>query len=661
MKKEKISQLREKSPFELLKEVLPSCFDGEGNLLIEKVEELARREGVEISRESYGLEWLGKSYSRVVATEPPRVLLKEDPEWNGREENENSENALIKGDNLEVLKLLREAYRGKVKAIYIDPPYNTGEDNFTYRDDRKYTPEELSRLAGISLEEANRILKFLSTPSSSHSAWLTFMYPRLYAARDLLREDGAILVSIDDNEVAQLKLLMDEIFGEENFVAQFVWQKNFAPKNDNKFVSVSHEYVLLYAKNKASFKRRLLPRSREHDRNYKNPDNDPRGPWASGTMLATTFSEKGVFEIVSPTGKRHLPPEGRCWRFSKEKVEELIRDNRIWFGADGNGVPRIKRFLSEVAPGVVPQTWLDYRTAGSSQDGSNELKELFEGRVVFSFPKPTRLIKHLLRIVSSDDDLIVDFFAGSGTTADAVLQLNAEDGGNRKFVLVQLPEPLDPKKSKAAYEFFREMGIKNPTVFDLTRERIVRAARALPERKERELQKVQEELEKLRAKKPTRRNLEKVKELEEEARRLKEELERSREQARKGFKIFETEELPQVEEPELLFPDLELSSFRVNPQALLTTWKLVDGLPLHQKVERLEAKGYPYYRAGEVVYLVEGSPTPEQVAALLEELIQNPPAKVVANGHALISRAMREVDEGLKRLLKTELTVRYLK
>jgi len=657
---------------EVLKKYFPDCFDKNGNFNFEKFKQKVSKEGIDFSKESYSLEWLGKSYARVLVNEPVRTLLREDEKWNRKEENRNSKNILIKGDNLEVLKHLVNAYYEKIKAIYIDPPYNTGDDGFVYQDNRKFTKEELAKLAGISEEKAQRILDFVNSKSNSHSAWLTFMYPRLYIARHLLREDGAIFVSIDDNEVAQLKILMDEIFGEQNFVAQFVWQKNFAPKNDNKYISISHEYILLYAKNKELFKRRLLPREEKHNKDYKNPDNDPRGPWTSGSMLATTFSEKGVFEIVSPTGKKHLPPKGRCWRFSKEKVEELIKDNRIWFGKDGNGVPRIKRFLSEMPKGIVPQTWLTYKDVGSMQDGSNELKELFDNHVLFNFPKPTKLIKHLLKISTEGSDIILDFFAGSGTTGDAVMQLNVEDGGNRRYILVQLPEPINPKKNKAAYEFVKnELKVENPTIFEITKERLIRAARKIVQNRESEISKIKEEIHKITSKsKRTKKDTEKLEELKNKLEELRDMLEKIK-QMDLGFKVFETVEIPEdyFKEPDELTEDLTLFKGydEKTLDALLTTWKVFDGIPLEKDLKEEIINGYKIHYGNDVLYLMYKGFNTDVLVKLLEKIDMDEnfnPKKIVVNGYNFDSKSQRELDESIRNFcnrksLNIDVFIRY--
>ena len=380
------------------------------------------------NQEKYELTWPGKKESILLANRPTDKILvpckEESVNW------DKTQNLYIEGDNLDVLKILRRDYLNKIKMIYIDPPYNTGK-NRLYKD--KFT----------------------------HSEWLNMMYPRLKLARDLLTDDGVIFISIDDREVHNLKKVCDDIFGEENFVAQFVWQKNFAPKNDNKYISTSHEHVLHYAKSKDYYKRNLLPREEKHNTGYSNPDNDPRGAWTSGSMLATTFNSSGVFEIISPTGKVSVPPSGRCWRYSQATIKRLLDENKIWFGSDGNNVPRIKRFLSDMPQGIVPQSLLKYEDVGSGQTGTADFRKYFDNIQMFDFPKPVGLIKRFIQIsTTQNDDIILDFFSGSATTAHAVMQLNAEDGGNRKFIMVQLPESCNEKSEafKAGYKNICEIG-----------------------------------------------------------------------------------------------------------------------------------------------------------------------------------------------------------
>jgi adenine-specific DNA-methyltransferase len=499
----------------LFHEVVTETKDEKGNIKkvvdFDKLRQILSDEIVEGPRERYGLNWVGKKEALYNANKSTSKTLR--PVKEESVDFENTKNIYIEGDNLDALKIIQESYLGKVKMIYIDPPYNTGKD-FIYKDNFKMNKEEYDKKSEIIDEEGNKLVQNTESNGRFHSDWLSMMYSRLKVARNLLTDDGVIFISIDDHEVHNLRKIMDEIFGEENFVATFVWQKNFAPKNDNKYISVSHEYIVLYTKNKENFNRNLLPRKEKHNKDYSNPDNDSRGLWTSGSLLATTFSEKGVFAIIAPNGKVHLPPKGRCWRFSKERIKELIDDNRIWFGKDGNNVPRIKRFLSEMPNGIVPQSWLPYTEVGSGQDGTQHTKKIFNNKVIFDFPKPISLIKHLLQIATNKNDIILDFFSGSATTAHAVMELNAEDGGNRQFIMVQLDEKTDEKSEayKAGYKTIPEIG----------RERIRRAGKKIKdeflEKYEKELEKLKEEENKLIQDEETQG---KIKELEEKIENIK--------------------------------------------------------------------------------------------------------------------------------------------
>ena len=361
----------------------------------------------------FGLVWEDKPENVVRECETKLPVVKEVEEKAIGDIGGEPTNIIIEGDNYHALSVLNYTHAGKIDVIYIDPPYNTGNKDFIYND------------CYVDKEDTFR-----------HSKWLSFMSKRLVLAKNLLKDDGVIFISIDDNEQGCLRLLCDSIFGENNFVCYFVWQKSFAPKNDNKYISTSHEYVLMYAKIKNCYKRNLVPRSEKNNAGYSNPDNDSRGVWTSGTCLATTFSKSGVFEVCAPCGKKHTPPVGRCWRYSKQKFDDLIKDNRIWFGKNGDGVPRVKRFLTEMPQGVVPQTWLDYKEVGSGQDGAKDLREIFGGETVFSFPKPLKLMKYLIDRHEKKNAVVLDFFAGTGTTGQAVMELNKEDGGHRQFILV---------------------------------------------------------------------------------------------------------------------------------------------------------------------------------------------------------------------------------
>lgn len=338
-------------------------------------------------------------------------------------------NLIIEGDNFDALRYLRMTHAGKIKCIYIDPPYNTGNRDFIYND------------RFVDKEDAYR-----------HSKWLEFMYRRLQLARDLLAEDGVIFVSIDDNEVFNLGPLMNQVFGERNFIATVIWQKVYSPKNTAMHFSDDHEYVLVYAVNRDVWRPIPIPRSAAQDKAYKNPDNDPRGPWKAGDLSARNYYGEGTYPIVCKSGRVIAgPPPGNYWRVSEKKLKVLDDDNRIWWGKDGNNVPAIKRFLTEVKQGVVPQTLWKYEEVGHTQDAKKEVQEVmqFEDTAsVFSTPKPIRLIERILRIATKPDDIILDFFAGSGTTAHAVMKLNAEDDGNRRFILVSSTEATDSEPDK---------------------------------------------------------------------------------------------------------------------------------------------------------------------------------------------------------------------
>jgi adenine-specific DNA-methyltransferase len=352
------------------------------------------------------------------------------------------------------LKLLQTSYFGKVKMIYIDPPYNTGSD-FVYADDFK---DPLERYREVTKQTTK------SNPESMgrfHTNWLNMMWPRLRLAANLLRDDGVIFISIDDNEVRNLRIICDEIFGEENFVAQLIWERAFSPKNDAKYVSNSHDYIICYAKHLESFEIGKLARSEEVNARYKNPDNDPKGAWLSGDLTAKTYSATYDYPIETPSGKIVNPTSGRSWNTSKEKMQQLIAENRIWFGEKGENTPRFKRYLSEMTDGMVPTSILHHKDVGHNQEGRQEVKDLFSRQGYFDNPKPVRLLKRLIEIANTkENDIILDFFSGSATTAHAVMQLNAEDGGNRRFILVQLPEltPENSEANKAGYINICEIG-----------------------------------------------------------------------------------------------------------------------------------------------------------------------------------------------------------
>ncbi|MDO8886162.1 site-specific DNA-methyltransferase [Candidatus Oleimmundimicrobium sp.] len=442
-----------------LKKILPEAFT-EKKIDWEKLK-AALGDDIEFKNERYVLNWAGKSDAFRVLQSPTTATLA--PEKDESVNFDSTENIFIEGENLEVLKVLQKSYFGKIKMIYIDPPYNTGNDNFIYPDKFSETRDEYLGRIGDKDETGYLTREGLFRKNSKdsghyHSNWLSMMYPRLFLARNLLRDDGVIFVSIDDNEVHNLRLLLNEVFGEENFVATIIWQKKYSPSNDAKWLSDNHDYILLYAKSKEIWRPQLLPRTEEANSRYINPDNDPRGDWKPSGLDVKTYSAKYDYEITVPSGRIVKPPKGACWRVSKERFQELVKDKRIWFGRDGNNVPAIKRFLSEVKQGITPLTiWL-HEEVGHNQEATQELKGL--GIVEFDSPKPVRLMKQIVEISSCDsNDIILDFFSGSGTTAQAVLALNKEDG-NRKFILVQLPEQCDENSEayKAGYKTIAEIG-----------------------------------------------------------------------------------------------------------------------------------------------------------------------------------------------------------
>ncbi|WP_440997536.1 site-specific DNA-methyltransferase [Arhodomonas sp. SL1] len=401
---------------------------------------------VENERERYSFTWHGKARARQIAQTPSAGTLRPCPEesvnW------DTTQNLFIEGDNLEVLKLLQKSYHKRVKMIYIDPPYNTGGE-FIYPDRFQDNLDTYLRYTGQIDDQGFKVSANSESSGRYHTNWLNMMYPRLRLARNLLRDDGVIFVSIDDHEVQNLRQIMDEIFGPENFVATVIWQKVYSPKNSARQFSEDHDYIAVYARNSETWVPELLPRSAEQDAAYSNPDNDPRGPWKASDLSARNYYSQGTYSITCPSGRViERPPYGTYWRFSKEKFAELDADGRIWWGHDGDNTPAIKRFLSEVKQGRVPQTFWSYKEVGHTQEAKKELLKRLQfdsSESVFDTPKPTRLVQQMLRIGTKPEecDIVLDFFAGSATVGDAVMQLNAEDSGNRRFVLAQLPEQTE--------------------------------------------------------------------------------------------------------------------------------------------------------------------------------------------------------------------------
>lgn len=469
------------SNIEKIQQLFPNCVterlgkDGKPELAIdfEKLHAELSNEIIGEGEERYQFTWPDKRAANRLANTPTTMTLRP-----CREESvdfDHTQNLYIEGDNLDVLKALRETYLGKVKMIYIDPPYNTGND-FVYNDDFAQSRDEFEETSGLFDEEGNQTIDPMQRNTESngrfHTDWLNMIYPRLKVARDLLSDDGVIFISIDENEIENLKKVGNEIFGEHNFVGSVIWERAFAPKNDAKYFSDSHDYIVVYAKILSNFHIGKLARTEEANARYKNPDNDPRGPWSPDNMTVKTYSAAYDYEITTPNGSKMTPPNGRCWFTNKEKMMKLIADGRVWFGEDGGNMPRLKRYLADVQQGMTPTTIWKYTEVGHNQEGRQEVKILFDNNGYFDGPKPVRLLSRILQIANTQkDSIILDFFSGSATTAHAVMQLNAEDGGTRKFIMVQLPEKTDPKSEayKAGYKNICEIG----------KERIRRAGRKI--------------------------------------------------------------------------------------------------------------------------------------------------------------------------------------
>ena len=677
---------------EFLKKHYAHCFTKNGDFDFEKFKQsLSKKDEINFYKESYSLDWLGKSYARLLASDEATTLLKEDEKFNQKKENKNSENLLIKGDNIEVLKHLSNAYYEKVKMIYIDPPYNTGSDGFVYQDDRKFSVGELAKLAGIDEEKATRILDFTQSKSNSHSAWLTFMYPRLYIAKQLLRDDGVIFISIDDNEVAQLRLLMDEIFGEQNFLTEIIWINNQRGRSTDKFISNTYENILIYGKNIDSLTIRqelevndskLAKYNLEDDKSfYKEGDNlfnnnskfnietrpnlvysiyvdkntnewiciDEKFKDESGEWVLPTENKKGnnFIKVIPPI--RNTNNKMGCWRWSIEKFEKEAKQELILRQkTDG-----IYMFFSKDRLDKDGKKWNKFKNIiqdFSSASGTTELVNIFDNKI-FDSPKPTKLLKKVLNIGSNSSDIILDFFAGSGTTGDAVMQLNAEDGGNRKYILVQLPEKIDKKKNKTAYDFVKdELKVTEPTIFEITKERLIRSAnKTKKEVIDIRIAEKQKEINELKNKLDLDNKKQTIKNLTEEIKQLNNQ--------DLGFKIFETMpiwenynfEADELDTQLEIFDDSKLTEEDL--KALLITWKTYDGIPLTQDLQKIDLVDYTSYYANDRLYLIDEGFTTNNLKKLLGKIDTDKdfnPNAIITFGYYFESKNLREIDENIK-------------
>ena len=554
------------------------------------------------------------------------TLIHPDEEHNAKPENKDSQNVYISGDNLDALQHLVKSYSGKVKVIYIDPPYNKGDDDFVYNDKFNFTAEELAERLDVSPERAERILSMTRRGSASHAAWLTFMLPRLSFARDLLTDDGVIFISIDDNEQANLKRLCDEVFGEECFVAQFIWEKRLNRENRRE-TSVRHDYILCYSKNyyDDEIKRiNQLPMSGKALASYSNPDNDPRGLWKSDPAHAQAGHgvESQFYTVVAPNGKKHKLPSGRCWIYNEETMKKAIKDNRIWFGQDGNGVPRVKTYLNAKERGLTPETMIFAKEGSTNEKAKNDLKELFDGIAVFETPKPVELIRHLLKMAFKEG-LAVDFFGGSSSTAHAVMEMSI-DGSNMHYILVQLPEPYKPDSEafKAGYKTIDEVGM----------ERIKRAAKKIKE-------------------------------------------DNPLFAGDLGFKHYTLEEpkedalmqMEQFDPSKDIISPLEVNDFGL--EAVLRTWLVADGYGLTEDAEEVMLGNYKAYWKDDHLYMINPDHDFDEssIAALMDKYNGEPfsPNNIVIFGYSFgfthreeLQKNLRTLKEGNK-TLTVNIDVRY--
>ena len=461
-----------------LYKIAPSCFteakDEKGNVRkvvdFTKLRLLLGDDTVEDTPEVYDFTWVGKRAALQEAAAPIRKTLRpckeESVDW------DTTQNLYIEGDNLEVLKLLQNSYMGKVKMIYIDPPYNTGND-FVYHDDFTQSAEEYDEANRD--DEGNRYRRNTDSNGRFHSDWCSMIYARLMVARSLLTEDGVIFISIDENEIQNMRKISDEVFGEANFISQLGWQKVYSPKNQARYFSNDYEFVLCYCKNISVFSINMLPRTEAMNARYKNPDNDPRGDWKAGDCVGNGVRSQGYYDVVSPkTGKVFNVPQGKHWVYARDNMMKMIEDNRIWFGKDGNSFPAVKQFLSDVT-GRRPSSLLMYDDYGHTDMAKKDLIKLFKDleNVPFDTPKPVKLIKMLSIIGSNEEDIILDFFSGSATTAQAIMELNSETQSSRKFVLVQMPEIIEGNPGAI------KIGLN--TIAEVGKERIRRAGKKIKE------------------------------------------------------------------------------------------------------------------------------------------------------------------------------------
>ena len=560
-----------------LKSLIPGVIAKDGSIDADAIRYWAERATGDsrlVTEERETFNFLGKDYARLLYALDTETVITPDKENNSKSENKNSENLYLSGDNLEVLKHLRHSYEGQVKCIYIDPPYNTGSDDFVYNDSFDFTEKDLKEKLGLDDDaQVEKIMNMRKRGSRSHAAWLTFMYPRLKLARDLLKDDGVIFISIDDNEQANLKILCDEIFGEENFVADMIWESKYTVSNDSQYVSSQHEYVLFYARKIELFKIGRLERTEEQNASYKNRDNDPKGPWKATPLHAKSGTEKSKYDITFSNGITWKCPQGRFPRYSKDTLLKLYEQNELYFNKNG-GVDK-KTYLSEVSEkGVVPGSILKYSDVGHTHENNEELASVI-GKGMFDNPKGTKLLSRVMNLANlQDSDIVLDFFSGSGTTAHAVMQQNAEDDGNRKFIMVQITAscPEQSEAFKAGYKTIDQIGM----------ERIRRAAAKIKE--EHPDCKCDFGFKHYVIQKPAEKSLDTI----------------------KNF------------EPNPNFGEATiLKQFGV--KTVLATWMVDDGHAFNANVEEIDLNGYTAYKVNDYLYLINGGIEDKHIKSLFKK------------------------------------------
>ena len=592
-----------------------------------------KKKNINELNEGYQLNFIGKDYARRQAGEMPTTVIVPDERQN-RGDGIYSQNLFFTGDNLEVLRHLQNNYQNKIDLIYIDPPYNTGQDDFAYPDNFEYTDDQLEDMFGLDDDQLVRLKSIQG--KSSHSAWLTFMYPRLQLAKYLLKRNGVIFISIDDNEDGNLKEICDEIFGENNFLAQVIWERAYAPINLKKNFSPSHDYMLVYGRDTNVIESSGVYRSDNADSRYNNPDNDPRGDWSSSDISVGPAIPTNIYPITTPSGRVVEPPAGRSWRLSPKAFRERLQDNRIWFGSDGNGVPRIKRFKSELRKtGITPMTIWKYEEVGHSQAATQDLQKLMGGKKYFAYPKPVKLVQRAIQLYSDNNSIIMDFFAGSATTAEAVMQQNIADQGHRKFIMVQLPEKT---------YYINKNGEKIPTkggrtafedgfmsVDEIARERIRRAANKI--KKDNNLTLPEDfdgSFKHFRVVKPLKQTLENIDVFDP-----------------KNTNLFTN----MIDE--FSSKSLGIEGDATGEQTILTTWLVQDGYPFDAEVEEVRFDNYTAHKVEDNrLYIIKEGWGSDQTQELLNQLgtYQLGIQSVVIFGYSFNVAELRELENGLRQL-----------